>query len=376
MQLISSACVYDGGKGPRHRQSCVFTDVYVTQSGTILVSGRWGSARDSVDGHVCLFASDDMGAHWELRYDGSGRSELAGTVGEIRTMSLTELAPGELTASFLWVDRSDPELPFIHETTQGLLPMRILHATSYDEGRTWSPFRVMETAPHVAASPCTCAVFRLPDGALCQPYEHWKEYLDPTPGHPGARLRLSRDEGKSWPEYLTVAWDEENLIAFWDQRIEKHPTSGQLVAMFWTHDFARAVDIDAHISWGSDDGRQWSAPQSTGLPGQHCQPLAVGGDALLAVYPHRRDPPGIALSISPDFGRTWDRSLDLKVYDSSLGTESGAEGGRTQQELWSDMELWRFGHPRASILPNGEIFVVFYAGDDTVKNACWARVRL
>ena len=55
-----------------------------------------------------------------------------------------------------------------------------------------------------------------------------------------------------------------------------------------------------------------------------CQPLAIGGDRLVAVYTHRRDPPGIALSISDDYGKTWDRAQDLMVYDSTAGTESGA----------------------------------------------------
>ena len=38
------------------------------------------------------------------------------------------------------------------------------------------------------------------------------------------------------------------------------------------------------------------------------------------------------------------------------------------------MEAWRFGHPRAVLLPDGEVFVVYYAGDDQAKSARWARV--
>ena len=88
----------------------------------------------------------------------------------------------------------------------------------------------------------------------------------------------------------------------------------------------------------------------------------------------RRDPPGIALSISDDYGQTWDQAQDLMVYDSTAGTEPGATDAHSQAELWSDMERWRFGHPRAVLLPNGEVYVVFYAGDDHVKSARWARV--
>ena len=173
---------------------------------------------------------------------------------------------------------------------------------------------------------------------------------------------------------MTVAHDPDNTLAYWDQRLALHPQTGQLVAMFWTHDFVAGTDRDIHIAWGSAEGKEWSSPSSTGLPGQHCQPLALGGNQLVAAYTHRRDPPGIALSISDDFGKTWRRDQDLMVYDSTAGTESGAAASRSQAEYWSDMELWRFGHPRAVLLPNGEIMVVFYAGDDRVKSARWARI--
>ena len=64
------------------------------------------------------------------------------------------------------------------------------------------------------------------------------------------------------------------------------------------------------------------------------------------------------------------------VYDSTAGTESGAGRARSQADLWSDMESWRFGHPRTALMPNGEVFVVYYAGDDDVKSTRWARVSV
>ena len=39
-----------------------------------------------------------------------------------------------------------------------------------------------------------------------------------------------------------------------------------------------------------------------------------------------------------------------------------------------DREAWRFAHPRAVLLPDGEVFVVYYAGDDQAKRARWTRV--
>ena len=374
MRVTASGIIYDGRAALEHQRSCAFTSVYLARDFTLYVSGRWGSERDSLDGHPCVFASMDRGDTWEKRYEGHGQWDWDGLPGENKGLICTELTPGELTATSLLVDRSQPELPFINPQPQGLLPMRIIHSTSTDGGRSWRNNRTIDTSPHAAPSPCTMAIMRLPDGILTQPYEHWKEYDDPWPGAPVARLRLSSDGGRTWPEFSTVARHPDNRLAYWDQRLAVHPDTARLVATFWTHDFRAQRDIDIHIAWGTADGREWSVPASTGLPGQHCQPLALGGDRLLAVYAQRRDPPGIALSISDDFGRTWDHSRDLMVYDSTAGTEAGAGRQRAQTDLWRDMEAWRFGHPRAVLLPDGEVFVVYYAGDDQAKSARWARV--
>ncbi len=376
MRLVDAGVICDDHTIPDHRRNCAFTTVNRLRDGTILVSGRWGSTRDSVDGHACIFATSDNGRTWSLRYDGYGKGSWDGTPGEVKGLTSTEPAPGKLTATALWVDRSDPDLPFIHPETQGLLPMRIMHVDSEDGGVTWSRPRRMDTTPHLAASPCSFHIVRLPGGVLAQPYEQWKEYTDPSPGWSVARLRFSRDQGRTWPDFVTVARHPENALAYWDQRLAIHPDDERLVSMFWTHDFDAGVDIDIHIAYGTPDGRSWTIPRGTGLPGQHCQPLSMAGDRLLAAYPCRRDKPGIVLSISEDFGDTWDRKRDFLVYDSTAGTESGARGSRSQSELWGDMEMWRFGHPRMVRLPDDEVFIVYYAGDDSVKTARWARVRL
>ena len=123
----------------------------------------------------------------------------------------------------------------------------------------------------------------------------------------------------------------------------KCPETGQLVAMFWTHDRAAGRDIANHIVWGTADGRVWTEPVATPLHGQHCQPIAVGGDRLVALYVHRQDPPSLRAALSPDFGRTWPRDAELVFYDSAAGTESGMQADpRAFEEFWQDMMAWRF----------------------------------
>jgi hypothetical protein len=40
------------------------------------------------------------------------------------------------------------------------------------------------------------------------------------------------------------------------------------------------------------------------------------------------------------------------------------------------MGQWQFGHPRGVYLPEGEVFVVFYAGEGATRSARWARVEV
>ena len=379
MKVIDSGVVHDGHAAPRHQRSCARTTIMMRSDGALLATCRLGEHRDTVGGHHAIFLSSDQGKTWEMLSDSYQQGAFDGTPGEVIAFTPVEHEPDLLIASGLWLDRSRPELPMSNPVTQGFLPMRIFHTTSTDGGVTWDGWRQMDTEPHVAASCATQATYLLPGGELAQPYEKWKEYDDPTPGVPGSWFRLSKDGGVTWPEFVPVAQHPDNELFYWDLRLARHPETDQWVSMFWTHEPASGRDIDIHICWGEPDARSWTTPVGAGLIGQHCQPIALGGDTLLAVYPHRGEQlPGIYTSISDDFGKTWDRERDLVVYEyeSSSEREPGGHGPRTQKEKFADMAAWRFGHPRGILLPDRTVFVVFYAGDDLIKSFHWARIEI
>ena len=80
--------------------------------------------------------------------------------------------------------------------------------------------------------------------------------------------------------------------------------------------------------------------------------------------------------LSDDFGRSWDRDGELTFYDSRIGTEAGASGPRQFEDFWQDMMAWRFGHPRGLRLPNGDLFIAYYAGSTEASTMEWVRVKL
>ncbi|TMD26251.1 MAG: hypothetical protein E6I94_10870, partial [Chloroflexi bacterium] len=264
-----------------------------------------------------------------------------------------------------------PAAPWVNQRTLGLRPMRSYHLRSLDGGWTWSERRPFDTAPHPGASP-TGPLVRLADGALGQPFEHWKEYEDPNPGRPAALLRISGDDGRTWTTEAVVARDPDDRTFYWDQRLAVHPGTGELVAMFWTHDVATGTDRDVHIAWGTPDGRSWTSPAPTGLEGQHCQPVAVGGDRLVALFSHRARPAGVRAALSRDFGRTWDASTETTIYDSPAGDEPGTGAPRAQSDCWNDMGAWQFGRPRGVAIADGRVFAVFYGGQGQSRSGRWA----
>jgi hypothetical protein len=374
MRVTASGTIFDANAAPVNCRSCAFTSVARLADGTLLVAFRNATGRDAPDGRLRVMRSRDTGATWETIVPGM-TATVAGIEGNLYAGYLTEIAPARLLGAFVWVDRSNPALSFVNPVTTGVLPMRVLVAESPDGGETWGSFRTVDLAPHAGCS-CTGPVMRLPGGRFALPYERWKEYDDASPGEHGAHLRFSGDGGGTWPGVATVATDPAARICYWDQRIAVHPETGQLVAMFWTHDRQAEQDIETHIAWGTPDGSNWTVPRPTGWRGQHCEPIAAGGDRLVAVYVHRHDPPSLRAVLSDDFGRSWLSESEVVFYDSAAGTEAGAAGRRAFEDAWQDMMAWRFGHPRGLLLPDGGLFVAYYAGDERATSVHWARLDI
>lgn len=374
LQIADRGFVARGADQPEWaRRSIRRTNVLRTSDGTLLVSFRRCAADDSPDGHPVVFASANGGRTWEERFSGRGQGALHGVPGQVMNLSIAEVAPGRLLGTSLWVDLSSG-LPWVNPATGGMLPLWIVHRESGDGGRTWGEPRVLDLRPQVATTPCANPVLRLANGDLAQPFETLKEYDDDAEVRSKAWLQVSHDGGRTWPAQVLVAGDPENRRWFWDQRLAARPDDGRLVGMFWTRDVADQRDLPVSIAWGTPDGRTWSEPISTGLPGQHCQPVPLGGERLLAVWSHR-ELPGIVASISDDFGRTWDRSRDLVLFRSDAGREPGAGEREDLAGYLQSMIRYHFGHPRAVALPDGDVFAAWYQGTDDVKDVAWARIR-
>jgi hypothetical protein len=375
MRVVDRGTIFDARSAPREARFCTFPTLVRQDDGRLVAGFRTGSAKDSADEDVRIMASDDEGATWQSVSEGFGDVP-PGSGGRIRCIALTVVGRYKLIASLSWLDRSNPTLPMFNPQTEGILPTKVLFAESEGGGCSWTDPREVPLLPH-KGNAITGSIIVLKDGCLALPYEAWKEYDDTGPGKHHASLRISPDGGKMWPDMAAIAHDPAGRVLYWDQRVTVDPASGRLIAMFWSYDRCAKRDLDIHIAWSTPDGRQWSAPQSTGIAGQIAAPLAIDGQRVLATYVHRHYPPSLRTVLSSDFGKTWTVAEELVFYEKAYSKqESGMGGKRDFADYWTDMGVWTFGHPTALLLPKGDVMVAFYAGDETAMSIYWVRIAL
>jgi hypothetical protein len=384
MRVLDRGTIFDATSAPATKRFCTVPSLVRLGNGRLVASLRAGSSKDAADEDTLVLVSDDNAASWRLTFEGFG--DLPPGRGRIRAAALTPTGGDRLLASMTWVDRSDPTLPLFHPQTEAILPTRTLLAASEDAGESWAVLGEVSLAPHTGNA-ITGAILFLHGGRMALPYEAWKEHGDNGPAQHHAALRLTGPGGLrtseelstwpgQWPEFAIVANDPEGRILYWDQRLTAAPGTGELIAMLWTHDRESGRDVDIHITWGTSDAQRWTPPASTGIAGQICTPLALGGERVFAAYVHRHHPPSLRAILSDDFGSTWSAAEELVFYEKALGAESGMAGSRNFADYWADMSIWTFGHPEPLLLPDGNVMIAYYAGDSTAMGIHWVRLGL
>lgn len=241
--------------------------------------------------------SDDLGGTW------TKKTLFVDTPVDDRHGYVTELPDGDLLASF-WVQ-------LVAFGVRGLLNYMTL---SEDGGVTWSDpwcFRSPNQRPNkpgVPQTPGSCSVTvpaRLhTDGRLYLPVA--------TCGHDGsppseAGLLWSADGGRTWGEYVTIAFDAERRTSFCEPAVVCTP-SGKWIAVMRTEmpinpGTTHPYKLGPTMWSTSPDGRTWSPARTMPLAYTHQGSTApfllqtATGVVVFAV--------NTGLAFSYDDGRTW-----------------------------------------------------------------------
>jgi hypothetical protein len=373
MEIEARGLIFDATARPPAERIAFFTSLCPLSGGAFLAGFQVGSAKHAPGSTIRLCRSEDEGATWQelpARFE----TRLGGVPGSLGTPEAVEVEPGRLMLFATWFDRSDPSRPLFDPVTEGLLHSKLLRAVSTDFGQSWSPWEVIPT-PGLTGCASTGPVVRWPDGTLAYAFESFKEFDDPLPARHAAWAVVSRDGGRTFSEPLLVARDPRHEVYYWDQRLCPAGESGELVALFWTHDLRQKRDLNVHVRRGRLEITPTPIRETT-VPGQIAAPLLLEDGRLLAFVVDRNRPGTLKLWSSPDYGRTWPASDSLLVHEQE--ERAALSQGRENidfKQYWEDMGKWSFGHPALRPLGRGRALLAWYAGTPEAMSIHWARVR-
>jgi len=230
----------------------------------------------------------------------------------------------------------------------------ILH--SPDHGRTWSapkPIPVGVKEPFAYGR-----IIELKNGDVLCPIWGKRDAVEMW----SSGLARSRDGGRTWGEYVAIAYDPQAVPIYCGSADESHCAGfnettlqelpdGRVLAVLRQQGVAEGRR-ELYRSISTDRGKTWAEPARLPLwgtsPSLH---LVTSGEVLLGYRNHLGNPqsltaPGVGLSTSHDGGETWTGHLlleDPKGY--SYGHEFDA------------------GYPAFLNLDGGQVMIVFYSFD-------------
>lgn len=373
LTIVASGFVRRAVPGTDHA-TFTYPTLTVLSTGTILATFRSGSSKDTADETAELYASSDGGRTWEQKPLPVPRV-VGGKQGSPRSCHITELAPGHWLAAVMWVDReSFPGEPLFNPQTEGCLPMLAVLADSLDNGRTWSAWRVVPMPAEIGPASITTAIMKLADGRLALSIESNKTYLDHSRWLQKVVLFHSDDQGQTWGPPVVSGFDPTGRLFYWDQRAGV-THDGRIAAFAWTYDTSRHRYLHIHRRLSSDGGMHWSDADDVGFADQAGHPAMLTNGGVVLPYVDRFGSQTIRARWAPDAAAAFDPESDVVIYAHPQRAKADAETGTTGEAL-GDMTAWCYGLPYAETLPNGEVLVVYYAGNDQAMDACWVRIHV
>ena len=371
IKLLDTGCVYrNTNPGYTYTFAC---HSHMLQLGhdELLCAYQRGAALYAVDSVMARSRSKDGGKTWEdegLIYDPAGDNRRYSYHGP----TLTRLDDGSLIINATRWDRSDPDHPLFNEKTGGLEPAETVLLRSNDGGASWS-------APEVVALPdgmvltASGPIVVLKDGQWMQPFDQWHAYHEPGPYKPRSVCLFSSDNGKTWGEPVTFGVADNPDIGHWHGRIFRR-RDDRLHTQLWSANMKTSAALPLHRTIGSVDGREWTKPEPTNIPGQTNWAADLGDDCMSIIYTVREtDPPGFYGVVSTDGGKQWDLGNQIHIWDATGRDKIGIDAADAYPRSHDSIS---YGAPTSTVLDNGDVFCTFWCTEVSVTQIKYARLRV
>ena len=342
-------------------------------NGDILMTCRSGSSKDSADETIELYRSTDHGVTWQIVEQSFPIAKVHGKQSSFRLCYLTEISSEHLLAASMWIDRETYfGEPFFNPETEGCLPMGIFLADSFDQGATWSEWRYVDLPEELGPPSLTNPLIKLPDGTLVMNIETNKHYYDSSKWYQRVVCLHSDDLGQTWSEPVSAGFDPIGRIFNWDQRVGM-THDGKLVSFTWTYDTVAQKYLNIHRRISTDKGYTWSPADDIGITDQAAHPAILPDGRCVLAWVDRYQTQSIRARVAPSIDSAFDPASEVLIYQHQTENETQSEN---TGDLLDEMSLWSFGLPYAEALSDGDVMVVYYAGDSQSMDIHYARLRV
>ena len=339
-----------------------FPSVVTLPDGDLLASFAMGEAFEAVNLHTHLARSAGGGETWRVER-ALYHKESDRITSDFARISV--LDSGEVVALLAVIDRTGhPDSGLANPSTLGFAPTDFMTISSQDSGATWrAPKKIESPLGDVPLEMCA-PVTELHDGVRVIPTSPWKMWNGDSPCGARMIMLVSRDGGKSWPEYSRIMSDPRGECQFWESKVIVLE-DGRLCAVAWVYDEVRGKDVPNRFALSDDNGLTWTAHESTGLMGQTLTPLALPDGRILSIY-RRMDKSGLWAVVSHIDGESWENDATVPLWGHHIHglTDSG-------DDMVENFRGLKFGAPSACMRQDGTVFVAFWAYEDNVSNIRW-----
>ncbi len=371
MHIVASGILGRAEPGT-NRANLTFPSVTALSDGTLLATLRAGDEKDSAKERIEFYRSADNGLSWSGPTQPFVPPEVRGAGGTLKLCYITELAPNRLLAAAMWVDRTTyPGKPLFNAETEGCLPMVILLADSGDNGANWTAWREVPMPAEIGPASLTSPIMQLADGRLAMSIETNKTYLDSSKWLQKAVFFHSAEEGQSWTGPTTVAEDPTGRIFNWDLRCAVAP-DGRVGSFAWTYDTATTRYLNIHRRISADGGVSWTAPEDIGVSDQAARPAVLPDGRVVLAWVDRFGTQSIRARVAQSIDAPFDAASEVEVYAHAKAQAASSDTG----DMLASMDVWSFGLPSTTALPDGDVLVVYYAGESKALDVRWAKLRL
>lgn len=356
------------------RAMLINANVTALSDGTLLATARAGSSKDAADEMVELYRSTDGGRTCSKPERPFPAARVDGQQSSLRVAYISEIEPGRLLAVSMWIDRETyGSKPFFDPNTEGCLPMGIYIAESSDVGRTWTDWRQIPMPAFIGPPSLTDRLIQLPDehNTLILSIETNKHYEDASQWFQRVVFFHSTDGGQTWGAPFDAGYDPSGRIFNWDQRVGMTP-GGDVVTFNWTYDTQSQQYLNIHRRVSTDGGHSFTQAEDLGFADQPSHPAIFTDGTTVLAWVDRYGSQSIRARLAPAADGIFDPATEIVVYDHQQAARKDISTG----EMLVEMGRWTFGLPFCEALPDGDVLVLYYAGDSTHLDIHWARLSI